>query len=372
MSDSMIPPASAQTGGTATIDYSPLAGPIDRAHMREFKRAARASGELWAIRKPGTIILAVVVSVIVVIFGNILASIFANALSRSGLGGSELVRILAPVITVVVGGIFFLAWFGTYRTKWARWTRLDRFASANGFNFLPEGAGPNYRGVIFGVGGTRTSTDHVSSRRGRFFNIGNYRYSTGAGKSRRVHEWGFLAFRLDRKLPHMVLDARSNDYIFGGSNLPTRFTKDQTLSLEGNFDNYFTLYCPREYERDALYIFTPDLMTLLIDNAASFDVEIVDDWMFVYSRKPLDTQNPTMWQRMFQIMHTVGAKTLAQSENYRDERVVPAGTPAAAAIGASNNLIAPRGRRLRKKSNWISLVFVACFVAFWFYTFVIR
>ena len=48
----------------------------------------------------------------------------------------------------------------------------------------------------------------------------------------------------------MVLDARSNNGLFGGTNLPSQFSKDQILTLEGNFSEYFTLYCRREYERD--------------------------------------------------------------------------------------------------------------------------
>lgn len=42
------------------------------------------------------------------------------------------------------------------------------------------------------------------------------------------------------------------------------------LSLEGDFDRYFTLYCPGDYERDALYVFTPDLLALLIDESRHF------------------------------------------------------------------------------------------------------
>ena len=47
-----------------------------------------------------------------------------------------------------------------------------------------------------------------------------------------------------------MLDARSNNGLFGGTNLPSQFNKDQILILEGDFNEYFTLYCPREYDRD--------------------------------------------------------------------------------------------------------------------------
>ena len=48
----------------------------------------------------------------------------------------------------------------------------------------------------------------------------------------------------------MVLDARSNNGLFGGTNLPSQFNKDQILNLKGDFNEYFALYFPREYYRD--------------------------------------------------------------------------------------------------------------------------
>src|SRR5690606_19662771 len=125
----------------------------------------------------------------------------------------------------------------------------------------------------------------------------------------------------------------------GGSNLPVTFDRTQVLSLEGDFDRYFRLYCPREYERDALYVFTPDLMALLIDNAAPFDVEIVDDWMFVYSSKPFPAAQPAVYQRLLNIVETVGSKTLSQTDRYRDER---------AAVPFEANVVAPQGTRLKR------------------------
>ena len=70
----------------------------------------------------------------------------------------------------------------------------------------------------------------------------------------------------------MVLDSRDNNGLVGGATLPATFRRDQVLSLEGDFNRYFTLYCPRQYERDALYVFTSDLISLLNDEADPFDV----------------------------------------------------------------------------------------------------
>jgi hypothetical protein len=159
-------------------------------------------------------------------------------------------------------------------------------------------------------------------------------------------------------MPNIVLDSRANNSIFG-SNLPATLRKDQVLQLEGDFDRYFTLYCPKEYEQDALYIFTPDLMALLIDEAAPYDVELVDEWMFVYSSKPFELADPAVLQRLFRIADTVGAKALDQTERYADERVGD----------FDANIVAPQGARLRRGTPVIAIVFVVIFVVIWGWSF---
>ena len=103
----------------------------------------------------------------------------------------------------------------------------------------------------------------------------------------------------------------------GTTNLPAVFSHDQVLSLE----------------RDALCVFTPDLMALLIDGASPFDVEIVDRWMLVYSARPFPLADLAAHQRLLRIVSTTGAKTLAQTNRHVDERV--------GAFAA--NLVAPQG-----------------------------
>ena len=211
--------------------------------------------------------------------------------------------------------------------------------------------------MIFGIGDSRFAYDHLTSTSGRFFDLGSYEYSTGSGKNRSTSHWGFLALRLDRKLPNMVLDSKANN-TFLGSDLPAHFSRDQILSLEGDFDKHFTLYCPKEYETDALYVFTPDVMALFIDDAGSFDVEIVDDWMFVYSPKRFPALDPATYQRLFTIIQTLGAKAVSQTENYHDDRVA---SPAA-------NIVAPQGQRLRHGTSIGALVVAGAFAVFWLFS----
>jgi hypothetical protein len=318
-----------------TLDYTPLTRPYPAAEVRAWRRQAKASGAPWAAMGAGNIVgLVVLVPVVLVML--FFATTTIGSIAQSGfVGGAPAILIL---MVVIFGGVLaFFVWRMLGGGSWRRWARIDAFARANGLTFSPRDAVPGYAGMIFQLGTDRRIQEHVCSTAGRFLDIGDYQYTTGSGKNRSTHRWGFLALRLDRRLPNMVLDSKANNRLFG-SNLPVAFSRDQLLHLEGDFDRYFTLYCPREYETDALYVFTPDLMALLIDEAAPFDVEIVDDWMFVYSSQPFDMIQPDVYDRAFRILDTIGAKAVRQTERYADDRV---GDRAA-------NLVAPQGARLRR------------------------
>lgn len=356
------------------LDYRPLTAPVTAAQVTAFKRWARSTGQAWAQLTAASIIGWVVGGFAIVIFvfigGFAICGVLVRALLRAlGVSDGTAAALSTAIVAVVFFGIAGLIVWGMIANSnktWRRHYRLDQFARANGLAAFPVSADPRYAGSIFGIGSSRASYDRIQSTSGRFLDIGSYRYTTGSGKNRTTHTWGYLAMQLDRRLPQMVLDSKANNGLFGSTNLPKTFSRDQVLSLEGDFDKYFTLYCPREYERDALYVFTPDLMALLVDNAGAFDVEIVDDWLFVYSTTPIDTTDPAQIGRMFQIVDTVGAKTLSQSDNYSDDRVPHAQAASLAGPDASRNLIAPQGRRLRTRASWVSIVVFVLVVVAWF------
>lgn len=353
-------PQYARQVATTTIDYTALTDQVTAADVAAYKNAEQL--------KPGysgtsTAIQVIIVVVIAGFFGFILLGFLVSGVSvaisaaRDGYAGGALTLVFPLVF---VGVFAFILWVVVRSVikgggQWERWYRLDRFAAANNLVFSRSDPNPQYPGSIFGIGDTRLAVDHLRSATDRFLDYGNYRYSTGSGKNRTTRTWGFLALQMDRALPNMVLDSRANNGLFGGTNLPAVFTKNQVLHLEGDFDKYFTLYCPQAYERDALYIFTPDLMALLIDEAAPFDVEIIDKWMFVYSNTAFDMSQPALHQRLFRIVDTVGAKTLSQTDRYTDDRVQD----------FAANVVAPQGQRLKRGISVGAIVFGAVFVVIW-------
>lgn len=231
--------------------------------------------------------------------------------------------------------------------------RFENFAHDNNLTYLHKEVSPEYQGVIFSSGSQRRLYDRFCSDD---FEIGNYKYTVQHGKSSTTYKYGYIRIKLERNVAHMLLDGKSNNMnILGASisNLPITMNKDQTLSLEGDFNEHFTLYAPKEYERDALYIFTPDLMALLIDHVAQFDVEVIDDQLFVYGSEFRFVDEKT-WRRIIAIIANVGQKTISQTDYYADERVGD----------RSIDTVAKDGRRLRRGLKWQVVVVVIIYAIY--------
>jgi hypothetical protein len=247
-------------------------------------------------------------------------------------------------------GLFVLRMFSRRQSRdygWDTFFRLTRFALDNGLSYRPTSPRPSYPGLLFGHGLIAEVYNHLTSVEGRYFDLGNYSVALGRQDGLTTQAGhGFIAINLDRRLPNIVLKTTKRNGVI--SHLPVSVVDANTVQLEGNFNDAFTLHCPVGYERDALYVLTPDLMTLLIDETASFDVELVDDWMFVYSSEEFDLTDPELVSRLFRILDTVGDKAVTQTRGYRDER-----------IGSySANIVAPPGRRVLRglRGSMIALI----------------
>lgn len=379
-----------------SFDARPLVEPVAaataRAHVQEVRRAGgfRPGGGSSVVGIVVFVIAAVIFgSVFLTMMGTIVGTVIASAQGGGGGGVAVLVSLVPLIVIGIVVAVVIVSLVAGNRAAAMRMYRLDRFARANGMSYLPMLGSQGLPGMIFGLGHGREATDLVRGERPRFVEFANYRYTTGSGKSKTTHKWGYVAVKLDVPLPHIVLDATGNNGLFG-SNLPATFDKDQRLSLEGDFDRYFSLYCPEGYEADALYLFTPDIMARFIDNAAALDVEIVDDWLFLYAKRDFSTLDPATWAWLFSVVGALLDK-FAQWARWRDDRLraqaamgADASAPprADAPVGAGGAAsavpfrapldalrpppgVAPQGRRLQRGVPWVSILVVGGFVLFW-------
>lgn len=255
--------------------------------------------------------------------------------ARSG-GDFVSTMFLAVAISFGIGFIGILIFVDSYLSKKKR-AQLYAFARDNNLAFLIDEHDPSYAGLIFGMGRHRSIQEAFVFPDGT--EIGNYTYTTGYGRSTEMHCWGYARVKISRHLPNMLLDAKSNNGLLQKwSDLSDAIKGGQVLALEGNFSKYFTLHVPEGYESDALYLFTPDVMSVLISTGAVYDIEIIDDNLIFYQDTPFNLHSVDQFEVLFRVIDTIKGELSHQSANYRDDRGVTA---------YESSSIGP-GRRLEK------------------------
>ena len=325
------------------IDYSSLAQPVTQSDIDEFNKQYYPDKKTDIDKKsisPEKILLiaAIIISVVVVPIVSLV-----NQLDFFSLA-----------IVIIFIAVFVAIFYGVLKyTKSVLLSnaKIYRFAKANGLVLNLPSAGSVHNGVIFSIGQNRKTGVQLNQVSGNQFEIANYSYvvESGSGNDRRstTYNYGYIVVKLKRKLPHILLDSRTNGY------LPATMDRHQILSLEGDFDKYFTLYCPKGYEQDALYIFSPDLMQVFINETANYDAEIIDDQLFIYQNSSFNFSDPVVLQKIFRIIDTVGTTTKHNTEHYED-------------MTSQNINVDTAGARLKTSVNplvWVVLgIFVLVFL----------
>lgn len=280
-----------------------------------------------------------------IVFLVFLLGVVAAFFAIGGAKAFMLLFLLSIVLFALI--VFIIAILATSRQA----LRLQEFAARNGLSFTFKKPPPT-DGAIFSIGDSHEYLTVVSGTYQKMpFEFGNYHYSQGSGRNRQRYSWGVIEVKLTRKLPHILLDSRRNNPL-GFSNLPG-IASSQELTLEGNFNDYFTLYVPRGYERDALYFITPELMALFIDHGAGYDIEIIDDRLLIYNDRPFQLQTQSAVEHIFKLISLLGAETQENTTRYADARVG----------NRDANVVAQEGQRLKEVSPVLGIIFVVVLFA---------
>lgn len=260
----------------------------------------------------------------------------------------------------LIAPIFFA--IGMYTVLILTWRDnifLKRFTARNNLKYVGKDYPINLPGLIFGIGDTRGFEGGFTDINEKWL-LANYQYTTGSGKNKKTRSFGILRLRLPRQLPHVLLDATGNNFIT--TNLPTNFSADQKLSLEGDFNNFFTVYVPQGYQRDVLYFLTPELMQILVDYGSEYDFEVVDDSLFVYTSR-LDLGRKNMQKSIEKWLQFAEYLSKEFDDNvrlYADSRIDNS---------RHTNMVTTEGRRLKRGTAWGSVatlcILVACYILLW-------
>ena len=191
------------------------------------------------------------------------------------------ITILTLIIHIFVFAIVVL--FIIYGSCWQKviGSFLEKFASEIGYSYEGSADVDSVDGTIFDFGSNQKLAKIVI---GKYFKQDTrlfiFNTTVGSGKNRHTERYSVLEISFDAMLPNIHLDNHLN-HISTWYEIGPR-ANETKLSLEGDFQKYFTLYVAKQYEVEALQILTPEIMQMFISEAKNMGVEMYKSKVYLY------------------------------------------------------------------------------------------
>jgi len=193
----------------------------------------------------------------------------------------ELGTYVEPILPFVAVPFFILTLVVSYFAIREIHRRAIRFwqdvAASYGFSYSTTLAVGEEEGLMFGQGHSRYATHVLSGTLHGFpFRTFQYQFQKGQGKSTRTFAFTVYEFTSTGRFPQLYLNYRNDFNPAELSRFPSR------VVLPPEFEQRFRLYVPESYEIEALQLFTPDTLALLLDEKWEDDLELRDGKLLAY------------------------------------------------------------------------------------------
>ncbi len=264
----------------------------------------------------------IIVTVLMTIFA--ILSIIIAIVSWPKLGYQSL------IFPILFGFFVATAMVGIYLSNRNQYKYL-KFALDNGFRYQRRDKDIPVGPMMFSIGHSRIVSNSLSI--GDDLKISSYQYKIGSGKNEKLVAIEFAKIKLPRKVPHLYLNGKQNYLSADVSNYKT-----ERLKMEGDFDRYFAVYTPPDYQVDILQILTPDVMLALQYFGAKYDYETIGDELYIYTSKGTTLNVPKL-QDFFKAISMVENEINKQVKTYSDAR----------AGNVSSGLVDDSGARFKQK-----------------------
>jgi hypothetical protein len=129
-----------------------------------------------------------------------------------------------------------------------------------------------------------------------------------------------IDIHLPKALPHIYLDAYQNNRF--GRQPEFVYDNDDVVSLEGNFDEYFKCYAPKEHKVLALSILTPDVLQTLMNSAYKYDIEIIENHVRLIVRGPKVSRDEAAKEDILTAAHAVMKEIDHRLKSWSDSSMV--------------------------------------------------
>ena len=94
----------------------------------------------------------------------------------------------------------------------------------------------------------------------------------------------YLHVALRNSFPHTIVDGKDG---IARHDLPARVGNVERLKFEGELHKYFTVFTIKGAGKDALYVFTPDLLEQLLDYGVGFNIEVIGNSLYIFAQPRL-------------------------------------------------------------------------------------
>jgi len=186
--------------------------------------------------------------------------------------------------------IIIISFAYNYVRKKVKHAFMQQFAMLNSYEYRERGAIEEVEAPYLQMGHSRYIEDIVSGvYKGCPIKFLNFYCTIGQGKSQQHISFTVCEIHYKTSLPRIFLDAHHHNFLT--QDIFASFKNEEVLSLEGDFNKYFTLYVPKGYEIETLQIFAPDIMAKLIDKSKLFSLEFIGDHLYIYSSRPIETKD---------------------------------------------------------------------------------
>ena len=192
---------------------------------------------------------------------------------NSGKGFGEMV--LLPIILLS-------AWYWRLKKRFED-TFLREFSADNGYSYDAKGTVDETYGTLFRLNGTQRVSDVISGQyQGYDLRLFLYDRTVNSGRSSSTYRYTVLELDLKGRVPAMLLAPKHA--LSKNLGLAQATGLHHTISLEGDFDQRFTLYALQGTEVEALEVFAPNVMALMEDESKDYTIEFVANRVYIYAR----------------------------------------------------------------------------------------
>jgi hypothetical protein len=187
------------------------------------------------------------------------------------------------LVYFIIPPVFLIGYWGKMLHAQVEQKFFEQFAKVNGYSYVNKMNELPLTGALF----LPSSENFLSQKNGWLEHV-----ISGEFKNKKVRLYSFCqpgrndsvmkrtVFEIDydTPLPRMLLKP---DWHM--TYVKPIFKKEHHLSLEGDFDQHFDLYVEKDFEIEALQIFTPDIMHRLQTDWRRLVIEFSHDSIFIYT-----------------------------------------------------------------------------------------